>query len=586
MPPEDKSPIKGIENIVTSNILPSKIAEIVLTLDEAAASMLKQFGQGQAMADLLRGSMADSVTSVRRLGGDIEDVLNVQEAASRQLGRNIILSEETTKDLYATMKVTGQEVSSIVENMANAGISSGKATEEMKKVVDVARQSGVNAQLVSEKVLTNMEALNKYNFEGGVQGLAKMAAQATSLRIDMSQTLEFAEKVFNPEGAIEVAAAMQRLGVSQSSLLDPLKLMDLSQNDPAELQNQIAEMSKQFVQLGKDGHFEIMPGAKRQLREVEQAMGLTSGTLAKMALGSADLDKKLKEISFPSTFSEDDRKMIANMAEMGSGGTYQIKTASGDMKDVDKLSGLELEAIKTMANTAPPTMEELAKQQLSATQAISAAIMSLSDRTGLGVAKSQAGGTSITALRGIAAAAESIPGESLESKNIAKGIDKFTGTLNEAIAQYANSGTVSAGLGNVMSEFGSFIKTEMITSFSNVKIQADKLSDDFPVIGNLIKSVERIMGVPLSPAASTIPSTNVGTSSVSGSQSSSTPSKFEITHNLNVKVDSNSANFDAKQAEAIFKSPEFMEKMTVSLRDGMSKMIPGKNEQLRNPGIS
>jgi DNA-directed RNA polymerase subunit H (RpoH/RPB5) len=179
---------KGLEDSILSNINPGKIAEILLTLDNAASQMLKQFGQGQAMADILRMSMSESVTSVRKLGGDVADVLKIQQEASKELGRNIVLTEETTKDLYATMQVTGQQLDKIVGGMADAGIGAGKAAGEMLKVVNVARESGVNASAVSSQVLSNMVALNKYNFEGGVQGLAKMAAQATSLRIDMSQT--------------------------------------------------------------------------------------------------------------------------------------------------------------------------------------------------------------------------------------------------------------------------------------------------------------------------------------------------------------------------------------------------------------
>jgi hypothetical protein len=359
-------------------------------------------------------SMAESVTSVRKLGGDIVDVLKIQQEASKELGRNVVLTEETTKDLYATMKVTGQETSKIVGGMADVGISAGKATNEMLKVVNIARESGVNAQAVSGKVLENMNALNKYNFAGGVEGLAKMAAQATAVRIDMSQTLGFAEKVFNPEGAIEVAAAMQRLGVSQSSLLDPLKLMDLSQNDPAELQNQIAEMSKQFVQLGKDGHFEIMPGAKRQLREISSAMGIGYDQLTKMALGSADLDKKMKEISFPSA-TEDQKKMIANMAEMGTGGEYKVKFTDSEgksqEKSVSELSKDDVAAIEKMANTAPKSMEDLAKEQLSATKDVAAAINSLGDRTGLGLAATKTVGQGLKGGKAIAEAVKEIPGE-------------------------------------------------------------------------------------------------------------------------------------------------------------------------------
>ena len=240
-----------------SNFDPSVIAEVVFNLDEAAARMMKQFGQAQAMSDTIRKSMTESVTSVRKLGGDIDDVLKTQQQASAALGRNVLLTEETTTSLYAAFKVTNQEVSKIVNAMADVGISASDAGEQMHNVVKVARELGVNALAVSEKVVTNMDALNKFNFEGGVTGLAKMAAQATLLRVDMKKTLDLADKMFNPEDAIKTAAALQRLGVTQSDLLDPLRLMELGQNDPAELQNQIAEMSKQFVKLGKDGNFEI-----------------------------------------------------------------------------------------------------------------------------------------------------------------------------------------------------------------------------------------------------------------------------------------------------------------------------------------
>jgi hypothetical protein len=575
---------KGLEDAIGSNFSPKAIAEVVVTLDNAASQMLKQFGQGQAMADILRMSMSESVTSVRKLGGDIEDVLKIQQEASKELGRNVILTEESTKDLYATMKVTGQEASKIVGGMADVGISSGKATAEMLKVVNVARESGVNAQAVSGKVLDNMQALNKYNFAGGVEGLAKMAAQATSLRIDMSQTLGFAEKVFNPEGAIEVAAAMQRLGVSQSSLLDPLKLMDLSQNDPAELQNQIAEMSKQFVQLGKDGHFEIMPGAKRQIREVEQAMGLASGTLAKMALGSADLDKKMKEISFPDV-PEDQKKMIANMAEMGAGGEYKVKFTDAEgkqqEKSVSELSKDDVAALEKMANTAPPTMEELAKQQLSATEAVTAAINSLGDRTGLGLAGSKSGGQLLTGIRKVGTAIGDIPSEGLSSKNIAKEIDKFSDTVMGALTEYGNSGTGAGKLAEAFVDFAGFVKTELKDSFSNVKEQANKLTVELPFLSALINSGKVVAGG--APANTQIPTTTNNTTSSAGNSSGTQGSNSEVTHTLNVNFDSKNPNISAEQVKEAFNDSGVKQKMINVFNEIYSNPIgapiPKKNEK-------
>ena len=74
--------------------------------------------------------------------------------------------------------------------------------------------------------------MNRFNFQDGVMGLTKMAAQASMLRFDMSKTADFADKVMNPQGAIEMASAFQRLGVMAGDLVDPFVLMDKSINDP------------------------------------------------------------------------------------------------------------------------------------------------------------------------------------------------------------------------------------------------------------------------------------------------------------------------------------------------------------------
>jgi phosphoribosylformylglycinamidine (FGAM) synthase PurS component len=574
---ENKSTGKGLLDAIGSNFNLNDIASIVLKLDDAASAMLKQFGQGQAMSDVLRRTMAESVTDVRRLGGDIEDVLRTQQEASESLGRNIILSAQASKDLYATMRVTGQDVSKIVGGMADVGISSFNATTEMKKVVDVARESGVNAQAVSSKVLDNMQALNKYNFAGGVEGLAKMAAQATALRIDMGQTLAFAEKVFDPEGAIEVAAAMQRLGVSQSELLDPLKLMDLSQNDPAELQNQIAQMSKQFVQLGKDGHFEIMPGAKRQLREISQAMGISYDQLTKMALGGADLDKKLKEIKFPESIAtESQKKLIANMAEMGDGGEYKIKVENPETgeivtKALKDLNEKDVTNLEKMANTAPKTMEQLAKEQLSTSVTMAADIKTLADRTGLGFAASATSGKALDLAKATTGSLSALPSENLSVSNIAKGIDATTGKVSNLLHDYSNNlitnGEAISQATGLLKSFGNFMSDEFTSSFKNLQKEADKLDKQFPIFGDALGSFKRAgqeIGV-LPPSTGQSPNSNNNNSSTPSSNAQS--SNSEVTHTLNINVNSNNPNIDTKQVVDWFNNTDVKQKVITTVSE-------------------
>jgi hypothetical protein len=369
--------LSDIGKAITDNIKSDVIAKMVIDVDDAAVSIAKSFGQGRENVLAMSQSMTAAYRDVVLLGGEFNDIANIQKDVSSTLGRNIILTSESYEGLYAASQVTEKSASYIVESFKNAGISAYQASTEMGKVVDIARASGVNAIAVSQKVLANMEALNQFNFNGGVEGLAKMATQATMLRIDMSKTLDLAEKLFDPEKAIDLAASMQRLGVANSELLDPLRLMDLAQNDPAELQNQIAKMTEQFVQLNEKGQFEIMPGAQRQLREISSALGIGYNELSKMAIGTKELDDKLSKINFAGlNFTEDQKMMIANMAEMGKDGQFKIQVeGKGEMDLQQALVEFErdpklLEALEESAQ--PKTMEELAREQLKVSERIAA----------------------------------------------------------------------------------------------------------------------------------------------------------------------------------------------------------------------
>ena len=382
-------------NALATNVSGKAIYEVMVDLDNKAHEIAKSFGQGAEAISGLKASMADAATSVHLLGGTLANIAEIQKGVGEALGRNVLLNSQAYEKLFAAEQVSGKTAKEIVDSFKDAGIAAYDAGKQMETVINSARQIGANAVAVSKQVLDNTEYMNRFNFEGGVEGLSKMAAQAVSLRVDMSKTLVFAEKVFSPEGAIEMAAAMQRLGVAQSDLLDPLRLMDLSANDPTELQNQIVQMTQQFVQLNKDGQFEIMPGAKRQFYEISKAMDIGYDTLTKMAIGSKELDDKMKKISFPSSIaSDDDRKMIANMAEFNKGtGKFEVSFSDDKgklvTKDVTKLSETDRDLLKK--GFEPKTLEQLTKEQLTYQKDIAANMRAVAYQGGFGVAASKAG---------------------------------------------------------------------------------------------------------------------------------------------------------------------------------------------------
>ena len=461
-------------------------------VEEGATEVAKVFGQGKEQITAIKAAMAEAVTSVTLLGGGFDKILEIQTQVSKVLGTNLILNSQSYEKLYATAKVTGVEATALTQGFKDAGFSVYAIGDQMTKVMNTARAIGVNGQQVSKQVVDNMASMNQYNFQGGVEGMAKMAAQAVNLRTDMKHTLAIADKLFEPEQAIDMAAAMQRLGVAQGDLLDPLRLMDLARNDPAELQNQIAEMSKTFVKLKADGTgFEILPGEKARMMEIEKAMQLPRGELGKMALAAGDLELKMSKIKFSDDVTDKEtQNLIANMAEMGAGGEYKVTytDAEGDVKtkNVTELDEKDIKAITEASQKAPKTMEDYAKGQLTAQQSIDNNIKSIANRTGLGLAGTKA----VTMAESAATKVSGVLPKVVDSYSIKSVRENLGGGLDNFIKSVGDGKWGEAFI-NAAEGTATYLNTTLHESWVNTKNAIDELAKStnplIQIMGDIVK---------------------------------------------------------------------------------------------------
>jgi len=469
-----------------------EIKKKLVEVEGGATEVAKVFGQGREQITAIKAAMAEAVTSVTLLGGGFDKILEIQTQVSKVLGTNLILNSQSYEKLYATAQVTDQSATLLTKGFKDAGYSVYAIGDQMQKVMDVSRSIGVNGQQVSKQVVENMGAMNQYNFQGGVEGMAKMAAQAVNLRVDMKSTLELANKMFDPEQAINMSAAMQRLGVAQGDLLDPLKMMDLAQNDPAELQNQIAEMSKSFTRLKADGTgFEILPGEKRRMMEISKELFGNTEQLGKMALAAGDLDLKMSKIQFSDKITDEStQKLIANMAEMGEGGEYKVTytDAKGDVqtKNVTEIAPEDIEAITKASQ--PKSMEDIAKDQLTTQTKIQKDIESIANRTGYGLAGTKSVTMAENAAREVSGALPKVAGgENLSIKgvreNLGGGLDNFIKAVGD--------GKGMEGLMSAASGTATYLETTLHESWVNTKIAIDDLAKStnplIQLMGDVVK---------------------------------------------------------------------------------------------------
>jgi hypothetical protein len=347
--------------------------EIRLNLEQinALASQLnKQFGETRERIGQIEGTLRDVEPFFNTFGKTANEAASFLSQLSTETKKNVIASSDALKELLETSLVIGQEPERFVGPLTDVGIQFGNIQENLEGAVDYVRSIGMNTQEIMEDVVRNSSMMNEYNFQGGVEGLTKMAAQSAMLRVNMNATASLAEKVFDPEGAIEVASAMQRLGVSMGTLSDPFALMDASINDPAGLQKSIADVAARFTVFDeKTKSFKIDPGGIRQLKEISKATNVSYDNLTKMGLAAANSGEIMKQISFAGNLSEEDKMYVANLAEMKGGDyTIKVKDEKGEMVD-KKLTDLNEAQLKTAieaSKNAPKSMEDIARAQLNA----------------------------------------------------------------------------------------------------------------------------------------------------------------------------------------------------------------------------
>lgn len=334
----------------------------------------KGLGETRLRSVEFSNAVSDSVASVIRLGGNLNNVDKTITAISAGARRNVIETTETIGEIFAAAQLIGEtaDPEKLVGNFQEVGLQIANIGETVAESIGYVNSLGLNSRTIMNDVVNSMTMMNRFNFQDGVMGLTKMAAQASMLRFDMSLTKNFADSVMNPDGAIKMASAFQRLGIMSGDLVDPFVLMDKSINDPGGLQDSLINMTKQFTIFDeKTQSFKIAPGAQRQLAEIASELNISAEQMSKTALAAADMDRRLSQISLGIDASEDDKMLVANMAKMGSGqfkGDYvvQIKDAEGkdQIKRLSELQTQDFQKLREIQESAPKTVEDIQRSQL------------------------------------------------------------------------------------------------------------------------------------------------------------------------------------------------------------------------------
>lgn len=314
----------------------------------------------------LRKTLYQSALATQRWGASAQNVAQMYESYVENTGRLIPLSEQSAKALALMAKGTGlgsEGSAQMASNMETFGLSIKSTSKYVEDVANMSEKMGVTSGSVLKLLNQNMKKAQTLNFKDGVKGIAKMAALSTKLKMDMSEIMGFAEKLYEPEGAIEAAAALQMMGGAFSKMGDPLKLMYEGRNNPEQLTKDLANAAAASVEFNRaSGEFKIPAMELQRLKQVSEATGVSMESLTESALTVAK-QKKIGSMLSPK-ISGEYKEFVESIGQFNTkNGKFEI-TVGNKAYDVSKLNQTTIKslmgqdkALKERAEEAQSSME-------------------------------------------------------------------------------------------------------------------------------------------------------------------------------------------------------------------------------------
>jgi len=324
-----------------SSFVKGAFTEILDQLSQESALLSdvnRQTGISGKLSEALRDDMKEASIEGARFGFKLKDIGDFYIGLTTQSGKFSLINKSLTDE---TIKVAGAlgrtlpEMAISIGEFEKVGLGADKTIKTLGDSATKLTSLGLSARKVTDLLQSNLGKLNEYGFKNGVQGLETMAKKATEFRMEMQSTFTIADKVFNPEGAIDLVANLQVLGGAIGDFNDPLKLMYDATNNVEGLQDALIKASGSLATYNQQqGRFEVTGINLRKAKEMASALGISMGELNKISIAAAERTQATTALMATGLVMKDeDREFLTNLSRMD-GGEMKITVPTSLMKEL------------------------------------------------------------------------------------------------------------------------------------------------------------------------------------------------------------------------------------------------------------
>ena len=342
----------------------------------------KEIGLSGKLSQDFRNAITEAQPDLVRLGIPFKDITESVERLVEDTGRFALVGTDMlvrAGEIASAYGMNMEEVIGAYDDFENVGIGAAQAQESIADAGKRSLELGIQSRNTIQGMIENIGKLNEYGFQNGAEGLEKMVRRATEVRMELSNVFSVADKVFDPEGALELSANLQVLGAAFGDFNDPIRLMYMATNEVEGLQTALEGVSQNLATYNVEtGGFEVTGANLRQARDIAKALGIDLEDVTKTAIalqerGQVDmavagLGLEDKEVEF-----------LSNMSRM-KGGKMTVELLTPELQDqfgskddktiavIEELSSSGVKALMEYQKTIPKTEKELVSKQVTLTE--------------------------------------------------------------------------------------------------------------------------------------------------------------------------------------------------------------------------
>jgi hypothetical protein len=309
-----------------------------------------------------RETITDANPRLVQLGISFSELADAAITVVQESGRFALVNQQTLERAGEVGKAYLGSMQAMVElydDFENVGIGAKDANLAIERAGKRSMELGLQSKKTITDLAQNMDKLNSYGFKNGIDGLATMARKATEFRMSMQEVFNIAEKVMNPEGALELSANLQVLGGAIGDFNDPLKLMYMSTNNVEGLQDALIGAAGSLATYNTEQkRFEITGVNLRRAKEMATQMGISYQQLAQGAIAAAEKSSAASDMIARGLILDDNqREFLTNIARMKDG---KMTIDLGKSPDLQKYFGAQEVALDQLTDVQA---KELLKYQ-------------------------------------------------------------------------------------------------------------------------------------------------------------------------------------------------------------------------------